>query len=181
MSVLQAAITEDKGLPVWWLRWTQRSRWRRSVSWSFVRLRSPEECELEKIKKDSQRDGGGGDSRFTKGSGKPLRSGDLNSALSTGELKCDSKWDGSKKRTVLHVHFTTRLLTVGSSMTETDKARREEAAVLRSWEQSLLMHHAWAYNRAAQTPLEKITLRPLSSLTGGWSPRPPITSKRAEI
>jgi len=66
-------------------------------------------------------------------------------------------------------------------MTETDKARREEAAVLRSWEQSLLMHHAWAYNRAAQTPLEKITLRPLSSLTGGWSPRPPNNSKRAEI
>ena len=58
MSVLQAAITEDKGLPVWWLRWTQRSRWRRSVSWSFVRLHSPEECELEKIKKDSQRDRG---------------------------------------------------------------------------------------------------------------------------
>jgi len=88
---------------------------------------------------------------FTKGAGKPIWSGDLRSK---GDLKCDSKWDGSKKRSVLQVAFKSRILTVGSSLTETEKARREEAAVLRSWEQSLLKHHSWV-NRAARMSMPR--------------------------
>ena len=82
--------------------------------------------------------------------GKPIWTGDLRKCPvqpgtehDKGGLQCSSGWDAAKKRTVLNVAFKDRVLTLGSSQTETEQGRREEAAVLRSWEESLVSHHKW--------------------------------------
>lgn len=84
---------------------------------------------------------------FTKGAGKPIWSGDLRTAPSQvnedGSLKSETVWDDAKKRTILQIGFKNRVLTMGSSSTQTEKAKREEAAVLRTWEESIQAHHRW--------------------------------------